>query len=129
MWVLTFGVLPCIPLFLFVFLPPFPFCLCLFLHNITTPTPNPTQNPKPKPEPIQSSLYAEWQDQYLDYNGLKADLKAGTNFGAKWTAERERAFVNRLERELLKCEDFQIRKVSHGGVYMLSVVGWEVSIY
>jgi hypothetical protein len=85
----------------------------------STPTPTrqrPTLQYYPISQPTQSTLYAEWSDQYLDYNGLKRDLKDNAGNGPqgmrRWTEGDEAAFVKRLEKELLKCERFQVGKVS-----------------
>lgn len=44
----------------------------------------------------------------------------------RWTEGDEAAFVKRLEKELLKCERFQVGKVSKGfdGVVSRSVERW-----
>ncbi|KAJ9118305.1 hypothetical protein QFC22_004216 [Naganishia vaughanmartiniae] len=62
---------------------------------------------------IRTSLYPEWQEKYLDYNGLKKDLKSKTKSAypdERWDDNDEREFVNKLERELEKCEEFQLTK-------------------
>jgi hypothetical protein len=64
----------------------------------------------------QSALYHEWSDQYLDYNGLKRFLKDNSGGGSqgmkRWEQPEEDNFVKKLESELLKCERFQVGKVS-----------------
>ncbi|OAA48663.1 vacuolar transporter chaperone 4 [Metarhizium rileyi] len=60
-------------------------------------------------EQLRSSVIREYQWYYIDYNGLKADLKnssgpdkAGGAPGKEWTEEDEIRFVGKLEAELEK---------------------------
>ncbi|PHH86494.1 hypothetical protein CDD83_10184 [Cordyceps sp. RAO-2017] len=60
-------------------------------------------------EQLRSSVIREYQWYYIDYNGLKADLKkatgplkAGGILGREWTEEDETRFVGKLEDELEK---------------------------
>ncbi|TWU74479.1 vacuolar transporter chaperone [Metarhizium rileyi] len=60
-------------------------------------------------EQLRSSVIREYQWYYIDYNGLKADLKnssgpdkAGGAPGKEWTEEDEIRFVGKLEVELEK---------------------------
>ncbi|KFG87622.1 vacuolar transporter chaperone 4 [Metarhizium anisopliae] len=60
-------------------------------------------------EQLRSSIIREYQWYYIDYNGLKADLKnatgpskAGGASGNEWTEEDEIRFVGKLEAELEK---------------------------
>jgi SPX domain protein involved in polyphosphate accumulation len=55
-------------------------------------------------------MYGEWKEQYLDYNGLKMDLKKGTT-RRPWNARDESEFTKKLERELEKIYNFQTAKV------------------
>ncbi|KAK2593921.1 vacuolar transporter chaperone [Conoideocrella luteorostrata] len=60
-------------------------------------------------EQLRSSVIREYQWYYIDYNGLKAELKgatgpprAGDALGNEWTEEDEIRFVGKLEAELEK---------------------------
>ncbi|KAK3335009.1 vacuolar transporter chaperone 4 [Neurospora tetraspora] len=59
-------------------------------------------------EQLRSSIIREYQWYYIDYDGLKADLKrpSGTSNGngkrVEWTEEDEKRFVSKLEAELDK---------------------------
>ncbi|KIJ51444.1 hypothetical protein M422DRAFT_26858 [Sphaerobolus stellatus SS14] len=59
---------------------------------------------------ISEDMYGEWKDQYLDYNGLKNDLKKITT-KRPWNVQDEREFTRKLERELEKIYNFQTTKV------------------
>ncbi|KAF8525948.1 SPX-domain-containing protein [Hysterangium stoloniferum] len=58
---------------------------------------------------ITEDMYGEWKEQYLDYNGLKTDLKKGTT-RRFWSARDEFEFTKKLERELEKIYNFQTAK-------------------
>ncbi|KAG7451280.1 SPX-domain-containing protein [Guyanagaster necrorhizus] len=60
---------------------------------------------------INTDLYNEWRPFYLDYNGLKRELKARTT-GRTWNDQDENGFRLRLEQELDKIHDFQKEKAS-----------------
>lgn len=60
-------------------------------------------------------MYGAWKDEYLDYNGLKTDLKKRTA-RRPWNAKDEHDFTQKLERELEKIYNFQKNKVSFGGI-------------
>ncbi|KAG7089433.1 hypothetical protein E1B28_011119 [Marasmius oreades] len=60
---------------------------------------------------ISTDLYNEWRPFYLDYNLLKRELKDRTVSRA-WTANDEREFTVKLEKELDKIHDFQNSKIS-----------------
>ncbi|KAK0469749.1 VTC domain-containing protein [Desarmillaria tabescens] len=60
---------------------------------------------------ISTDLYNEWRPFYLDYNGLKRELKARTTERA-WNEQDETEFRARLEQELDKIHDFQKEKAS-----------------
>ncbi|KAK0193803.1 VTC domain-containing protein [Armillaria mellea] len=60
---------------------------------------------------ISTDLYNEWRPFYLDYNGLKRELKARTT-GRTWNEQDEAEFRVRLEKELDKIHDFQKEKAS-----------------
>ena len=60
-------------------------------------------------EQLRSSVIREYQWYYIDYNGLKAELKnatgppkEGDHGGNEWTEEDETRFVGKLEAELEK---------------------------
>nr|ODN99815.1 vacuolar transporter chaperone 4 [Cryptococcus depauperatus CBS 7855] len=55
---------------------------------------------------IKDTRYAEWADQYIDYGGLKRQLKASD----PWTDAAEADFVQSLQNQLSKCENFQKNK-------------------
>ncbi|KZT40026.1 SPX-domain-containing protein [Sistotremastrum suecicum HHB10207 ss-3] len=58
---------------------------------------------------INTDLYPEWRYAYLDYNGLKKNIKKRTS-KADWTAQDEEEFVASLEKELDKIYRFQLSK-------------------
>ncbi|KAK0204808.1 VTC domain-containing protein [Desarmillaria ectypa] len=58
---------------------------------------------------ISTDLYNEWRPFYLDYNGLKRELKARTT-GRTWNEQDETEFRVRLEQELDKIHGFQKEK-------------------
>ncbi|WFD31789.1 vacuolar transporter chaperone [Malassezia sp. CBS 17886] len=62
---------------------------------------------------IKTSLYPEWSSQYLQYSGLKKELKRrmAENHGV-WTDKDENEFVEELRMELDKVYSFQSGKVS-----------------
>ena len=60
-------------------------------------------------EQLRSSIIREYQWYYIDYDGLKAELKKATGppsseapNGREWTEDDERRFVEKLETELEK---------------------------
>lgn len=58
-------------------------------------------------EQLRSSVIREYQWYYIDYNGLKGELKNSTGpisktGGKEWTEDDETRFVGRLEAELEK---------------------------
>lgn len=58
-------------------------------------------------EQLRSSVIREYQWYYIDYNGLKGELKNATgpprdNGRREWTEDDETRFVERLEAELEK---------------------------
>lgn len=57
-------------------------------------------------EQLRSSVIHEYQWYYIDYDGLKSDLKNATGpvkaNGKEWTEEDETRFVGKLETELEK---------------------------
>jgi SPX domain protein involved in polyphosphate accumulation len=58
-------------------------------------------------EQLRSSVIAEYQWYYIDYDGLKAELKNPTGpirpgHGNEWTEDDESRFVTKLEAELEK---------------------------
>ncbi|TYJ58571.1 hypothetical protein B9479_000781 [Cryptococcus floricola] len=55
---------------------------------------------------IKDALYSEWADQYIDYGGLKKQIKANL----PWNDTAEADFVQSLQNELNKCETFQRNK-------------------
>ncbi|WWC88471.1 uncharacterized protein L201_003382 [Kwoniella dendrophila CBS 6074] len=55
---------------------------------------------------IKDSRYAEWADQYIDYSGLKKQIKSNL----PWNDIAEANFVQSLKNELSKCEKFQREK-------------------
>lgn len=57
-------------------------------------------------------MYGAWKDEYLDYNGLKTELKKRTA-RRPWNAKDELDFTQKLERELEKIYNFQTNKVSY----------------
>ncbi|AFR94879.1 vacuolar transporter chaperone 4 [Cryptococcus neoformans C23] len=52
---------------------------------------------------IKDTLYSEWADQYIDYGGLKKQIKANL----PWNDTAEADFVRALQDQLTKCETFQ----------------------
>ncbi|KAJ7592929.1 SPX-domain-containing protein [Mycena floridula] len=60
---------------------------------------------------ISNDLYNEWRPFYLNYNGLKKELKDRTT-GRNWNATDEQQFTAKLEKELDKIHDFQKAKTS-----------------
>jgi SPX domain protein involved in polyphosphate accumulation len=59
---------------------------------------------------VQTDIYTEWRDYYLDYTKLKKFLKEGTLY-SNWNAQREKQFLELLESELEKIQGFQQSKV------------------
>lgn len=57
---------------------------------------------------IKKSLYPEWQDYYLNYQGLKQYLKLNSN---DWDQNKEHSFKSELEKQLEKIYSFQKSKV------------------
>ncbi|OCF54818.1 vacuolar transporter chaperone 4 [Kwoniella mangroviensis CBS 10435] len=55
---------------------------------------------------IKDSRYAEWADQYIDYGGLKKQIKSNL----PWNDTAEADFIQSLKNELAKCEKFQREK-------------------
>ncbi|KAK3489540.1 vacuolar transporter chaperone 4 [Neurospora hispaniola] len=53
-------------------------------------------------EQLRSSIIREYQWYYIDYDGLKADLKHPSGPNGEWTEEDEKRFVSKLEAELDK---------------------------
>ncbi|KAJ2918482.1 hypothetical protein MD484_g1970, partial [Candolleomyces efflorescens] len=60
---------------------------------------------------ISTDLYSAWKPFYLDYNGLKRELKARTS-GRHWNDQDEEEFRAMLTKELDKIHDFQKDKTS-----------------
>ncbi|KAG8887438.1 vacuolar transporter chaperone, partial [Tulasnella sp. 332] len=60
---------------------------------------------------IFNDLYSAWSPYYIDYSGLKKELKRGTADGKKWTNNDETAFKALLEGQLDKIYEFQDGKV------------------
>ncbi|KAF9065092.1 VTC domain-containing protein [Rhodocollybia butyracea] len=60
---------------------------------------------------ISTDLYNEWRPFYLDYNGLKRELKDRT-ISHGWNDVDERDFTAKLEAELDKIHTFQKAKTS-----------------
>ncbi|CAG8492214.1 1378_t:CDS:2 [Paraglomus occultum] len=58
---------------------------------------------------LKTSLYPEWTFYYLDYEGLKVELKKGTR-GKQWDEDAETSFMELLEKELDKVYNFQAVK-------------------
>lgn len=56
-------------------------------------------------------MYGAWRDKYLDYNGLKTELKRRT-VQRSWSDQDEGEFTKILEVELEKIHKFQCAKVS-----------------
>lgn len=59
----------------------------------------------------QNDLYTAWQAYYIDYSGLKKELKRRTN-GRNWNEDDEKQFKQLLASELDKIYQFQEEKVS-----------------
>ncbi|WVR06424.1 hypothetical protein IAU60_003455 [Kwoniella sp. DSM 27419] len=55
---------------------------------------------------IKDSRYSEWAEQYIDYGGLKKQIKSNL----PWSDTAEANFVQSLKNELAKCEKFQREK-------------------
>ncbi|OCF37019.1 vacuolar transporter chaperone 4 [Kwoniella heveanensis BCC8398] len=55
---------------------------------------------------IKDSRYSEWADQYIDYGGLKKQIKGNL----PWSDTAEAKFIQSLKDELAKCEKFQREK-------------------
>ncbi|KAL1916600.1 uncharacterized protein VTP21DRAFT_5791 [Calcarisporiella thermophila] len=55
---------------------------------------------------LKDSIYPEWQEQYLDYNALKNQLKQACNKEGGYTEKDESEFVERLDKELEKINSF-----------------------
>lgn len=60
---------------------------------------------------IQNDLYTAWQAYYIDYSGLKKELKRRTN-GRDWNEDDEKQFKQILATELDKIYQFQESKVT-----------------
>ncbi|KAF6759887.1 VTC domain-containing protein [Ephemerocybe angulata] len=60
---------------------------------------------------ISTDLYSEWKPWYLNYNGLKRELKNRTTTH-NWTDKDEEEFKEMLTKELDKIHDFQKEKTS-----------------
>ncbi len=61
---------------------------------------------------LGQSLVREFKFQYLDYDGLKREIKNRLKADGSWTEEAESAFVQTLEGELDKVHTFQKAKSS-----------------
>ncbi|SPC62169.1 probable VTC4 - Vacuolar Transporter Chaperone [Ustilago sp. UG-2017b] len=62
---------------------------------------------------IETSLYAEWADKYLQYSEIKKEIKNRmNNNNGTWTDKDEDEFVALLSKELDKVYDFQKVKVA-----------------
>ncbi|WVF68705.1 hypothetical protein IAT40_003477 [Kwoniella sp. CBS 6097] len=55
---------------------------------------------------IKDSRYSEWADQYINYGGLKKQIKGNL----PWSDTAEANFIQTLKNELAKCEKFQREK-------------------
>jgi len=51
---------------------------------------------------LKGSLYKEWAEYYLDYDGLKKHLKRGEKQERGYTEKDESDFVEKLDKELVK---------------------------
>ncbi|KIY44049.1 SPX-domain-containing protein [Fistulina hepatica ATCC 64428] len=60
---------------------------------------------------INADLYNEWRPFYLDYSGLKRELKR-RSLARDWNEQDEQEFTSLLESELDKIHDFQKTKTS-----------------
>ena len=56
-------------------------------------------------------MYSAWQAYYIDYSGLKKELKRGTGSGKAWDQKDEAKFKVLLSGELDKIYAFQESKV------------------
>jgi SPX domain protein involved in polyphosphate accumulation len=59
---------------------------------------------------LKTDIYTEWREYYLDYTKLKKYIKENNKRG-QWTQESEQGFINLLEMELEKIQNFQASKV------------------
>ncbi|KAI8372115.1 VTC domain-containing protein [Blakeslea trispora] len=59
---------------------------------------------------LRTSLYPEWTQYYLDYDGLKAILRK-KEMCHTWTEDDESEFVKSLEKNLTRVYDFQKAKL------------------
>ncbi|CAI2163857.1 10961_t:CDS:2 [Funneliformis geosporum] len=59
---------------------------------------------------LREALYGEWNESYLDYDGLKKHLKRGEKKEGGYTEKDESDFVERLDKELEKIYAFQNSK-------------------
>ncbi|KAJ3040438.1 vacuolar transporter chaperone [Rhizophlyctis rosea] len=78
---------------------------------------------------LADSLFPEWQFYYLDYDGLKRQLKTGMTADGGFTEQKEAAFVETLERELEKVAAFRqikgdelARRVEHCDAIVESIL-------
>ncbi|KAJ3050837.1 vacuolar transporter chaperone [Rhizophlyctis rosea] len=78
---------------------------------------------------LADSLFPEWQFYYLDYDGLKRQLKSGMTADGGFTEQKEAAFVETLERELEKVSAFRqikgdelTRRVEHSDAVVESIL-------
>jgi SPX domain protein involved in polyphosphate accumulation len=53
---------------------------------------------------LKGSIYSEWTEYYLDYDGLKKHLKIGEKQEREYTEKDESDFVEKLDKELEKVE-------------------------
>jgi SPX domain protein involved in polyphosphate accumulation len=51
---------------------------------------------------LRAALYGEWNEYYLDYDGLKKHLKRGEKKEGGYTEKDESEFVEKLDKELEK---------------------------
>ena len=51
---------------------------------------------------LRESLYSEWNEEYLDYDGLKKQLKRGEKKEGGYSDKDEGEFVEKLDKELEK---------------------------
>ncbi|PKY27279.1 SPX-domain-containing protein [Rhizophagus irregularis] len=59
---------------------------------------------------LRVALYGEWNEYYLDYDGLKKHLKRGEKKEGGYTEKDESEFVEKLDKELEKIYAFQNSK-------------------
>ncbi|KAF8519535.1 SPX-domain-containing protein [Gautieria morchelliformis] len=59
---------------------------------------------------IKEDMYGAWRNEYLDYNGLKTELKRRTSPGP-WSNQDENEFTRILDAELQKIHKFQTAKI------------------